>query len=117
MLNSEIARNADGTDSSITKDVIYTPNQESAKIEYYDETTGKVLSTDTVTGVFGTKSGYNPVAIFESILVKVIKLYQNGFPAGGIDFNNAGMFQLTALHSSIRLQQIQLQIILIKLAV
>ena len=85
-----IAPNADGTDSSITKDVIYTPNQESAKIEYYDETTGKVLSTDTVTGVFGTKSGYNPVANIRKYISEGYQVVSDGFPAGGIDFNNAG---------------------------
>ncbi len=85
-----ITPNADGTDSSITKDVIYTPNQESAKIEYYDQTTGKVLSTDTVTGAFGTKSGYNPAANIRKYLSEGYQVVSDGFPAGGIDFNNAG---------------------------
>ena len=85
-----ITPNADGTDASITKDVIYTPNQESAKIEYYDQTTGKVLSTDTVTGAFGTKSSYNPAENIQKYISEGYQVVSDGFPAGGIDFNNAG---------------------------
>ena len=73
-----------------TQTITYTPNKETAIVQYYDETTGKVLSSVTLTGNYGTQSSYNPAPTLMKYIQQGYQLVSDNLPVGGIDFNYDG---------------------------
>ena len=73
-----------------TQTITYTPNKETAIVQYYDETTGKVLSSVTLTGNYGTQSSYNPALTLMKYIQQGYQLVSDNLPVGGIDFNYDG---------------------------
>ena len=73
-----------------TQTITYTPNKETAIVQYYDQTTGKVLSSVTLTGDYGTQSNYNPAATLLKYTQQGYQLVSDGIPVGGITFNYDG---------------------------
>ena len=73
-----------------TQTITYTPNKETAIVQYYDETTGKVLSSVTLTGDYGTESNYNPVPTLMKYVQQGYQLVSDNLPVGGITFNYDG---------------------------
>ena len=73
-----------------TQTITYTPNKETAIVQYYDETTGKVLSSVTLTGDYGTESNYNPAPTLMKYVQQGYQLVSDNLPVGGITFNYDG---------------------------
>ena len=73
-----------------TQTITYTPNKETAIVQYYDQTTGKVLSSVTLTGDYGTESNYNPAPTLMKYVQQGYQLVSDNLPVGGITFNYDG---------------------------
>ena len=79
-----------GNPENNTQTITYTPNKETAIVQYYDETTGKVLSSVTLTGNYGTQSSYYPAPTLMKYIQQGYQLVSDNLPVGGIDFNYDG---------------------------
>ena len=79
---------------NITVGVTYTPNQETATIQYVDQTTNKVLNTVTVNGVYNGTTAYDPTSVIQSYEKQGYVLVKNGVPADGITFTQDGTPQV-----------------------
>ena len=81
-----------------TETVIYTPNQEKATVTYIDDTTGKTLKVDTVTGNFNSDSSYNPQTVIDQYQKQGYQLVSDNWPTNGAVFNKDGVVQNYEVH-------------------
>ena len=86
------------TDSNSTVTVTYTPNQEKATVTFIDDTTGKTLSTETLTGAYNTDSNYNPQATIDSYEKQGYQLVSDDYPTNGAVFGKDGVVQNYQVH-------------------
>ena len=70
--------------------VTYKANQEHAKVEYYDETAGTVITIADVSGAFGSASSYNPAPTIKQLIDQGYEIVSDDFPLDGIKFNQDG---------------------------
>ena len=70
--------------------ITYTPNQEKITVTYVDETTGKELHVDTLTGAYNTTSDYSPADEIAALEKQGYVLDQDGYPQGGAKFDTDG---------------------------
>ena len=85
------APTATSTSQNITQNITYTLNKEKVEIQFIDQTTGDVLTTEYVTGDYGTRSTYTPMKTMLQYVNEGYKLVSSTFPLGGITFNQDGV--------------------------
>ena len=83
---------------NMVENVIYTPNEEQATVSFIDDTTGKVLSTTTLSGAYDTDSDYQPDQTIKRYESKGYELVSNDYPQDGNIFNQAGKVQHFEIH-------------------
>ena len=72
-----------GTDTTIT----YTADQQVGSVSYVDDTTGKTLKTDSISGTTGSKSSYSTSGSIADYKKQGYELVTDGYPAG-LTFDN-----------------------------
>jgi hypothetical protein len=88
-----------GTDVVTSKDsdtnvvVTYTANQEQATVTYIDETTGKTLSIQRLSGDYHTASAYRTAATIASYVNQGYELLSDDYPTSGQIFDQDGVTQ------------------------
>ncbi|WP_422120257.1 mucin-binding protein, partial [Limosilactobacillus fermentum] len=66
-----------GTDTTIT----YTADQQKGSVSYVDDTTGKTLKTDSISGTTGSKSSYSTSGSIADYKKQGYELVTDGYPA------------------------------------
>ncbi|WP_233239236.1 mucin-binding protein [Lactococcus garvieae] len=72
-----------GTDTTIT----YTADKQEGSVSYVDDTTGKTLKTDSISGTTGSKSSYSTSGNIADYKKQGYKLVTDGYPAD-LTFDN-----------------------------
>ncbi len=72
-----------GTDTTIT----YTADQQKGSVSYVDDTTGKTLKTDSISGTTGSKSSYSTSGSIADYKKQGYELVTDGYPAD-LTFDN-----------------------------
>ncbi|WP_423219482.1 mucin-binding protein [Leuconostoc citreum] len=72
-----------GTDTTIT----YTADQQEGSVSYVDDTTGKTLKTDSISGTTGSKSSYSTSGNIADYKKQGYELVTDGYPAD-LTFDN-----------------------------
>ena len=72
-----------GTDTTIT----YTADQQKGSVSYVDDTTGKTLKTDSISGTTGSKSSYSTSGSIADYKKHGYELVTDGYPAD-LTFDN-----------------------------
>ena len=72
-----------GTDTTIT----YTADQQEGSVSYVDDTTGKTLKTDSISGTTGSKSSYSTSGSIADYKKHGYELVTDGYPAD-LTFDN-----------------------------
>ena len=72
-----------GTDTTIT----YTADQQEGSVSYVDDTTGKTLKTDSISGTTGSKSSYSTSGSIADYKKQGYELVTDGYPAD-LTFDN-----------------------------
>ena len=85
--------NVPATATNTVTNVVYTANKETATVTYVDETTGKVLSTATLTGPYDSTSSYDPQAVINKYESEGYQLVSNDYPTNGQIFGADGVTQ------------------------
>ena len=80
--------NVPATATNTVTNVVYTANKETATVTYVDETTGKVLSTTTLTGPYDSISSYDPQAVIDKYESEGYQLVSNDYPINGQIFGD-----------------------------
>src|SRR5699024_632660 len=78
--------------------VTYNANQEKATVVYIDDTTGEVLSTQTLTGAYDSKSNYDIQGQIKNFENHGYQLVSDDYPANGEVFNNPGHVNKYVVH-------------------
>ena len=75
--------------SDPTKDttITYTADQQEGNVSYVDDTTGKTLKTDSISGTTGSKSSYSTSGSIADYKKQGYELVTDGYPAG-LTFDN-----------------------------
>ncbi|MDN7047810.1 transposase [Lactiplantibacillus plantarum] len=72
-----------GTDTTIT----YTADKQKGSVSYVDDTTGKTLKTDSISGITGSKSSYSTSGSIADYKKQGYELVTDGYPAD-LTFDN-----------------------------
>ncbi|GFO98822.1 mucin-binding protein [Lactobacillus helveticus] len=72
-----------GTDTKIT----YTADKQKGSVSYVDDTTGKILKTDSISGTTGSKSSYSTSGSIADYKKQGYELVTDGYPAD-LTFDN-----------------------------
>ena len=92
---STVVNDVTGNSSNNVQVITYTPDQESATVEYLDQTTGKVLSTVHLTGDYNSTSSYRTASAIQQYEALGYQLVSNNYPTNGVKFNqNVQTFQV-----------------------
>ena len=87
-----------GQSSDITTTVTYTANQEKAVVQYIDDTTGKVIATDNLSGTYGTDSTYDPQSEIKKYEQAGYQFVSSDYPQDGNIFDQNGKVQTYQIH-------------------
>ena len=78
--------------------IIYTSNQESAKVTYIDDTTGKTLSAKHLTGDYGSTDPYRTGDTIADYEKQGYQLVSDNYPTNGVVYNQDGTVQSFEVH-------------------
>ncbi|WP_215509466.1 mucin-binding protein [Limosilactobacillus fermentum] len=78
--------------------IIYTSNQESAKVTYIDDTTGKTLSAKALTGDYGSTDPYRTGDTIADYEKQGYQLVSDNYPTNGVVYNQDGTVQSFEVH-------------------
>lgn len=76
----------------------WAPNQETASVSYIDDTLDQVITTDSLTGNYGTADTYRTQPLISAYLAKGYKLISDNYPDTGVIYNQAGVHQEFQVH-------------------
>ena len=89
--------------SNNTQTITYNANDESAKIEYIDQTNNdSIIKTDTVNGVFGQTVSYDPTNEIKALEAKGYQLVSNGVKNNQITLTDGSnqVYQIVLKHGT-----------------
>jgi LPXTG-motif cell wall-anchored protein len=78
--------------------IIYTSNQEAAKVTYIDDKTGKTLSAKDLTGDYGSTDPYRTGDTIADYEKQGYQLVSDNYPAKGVVYNQDGTVQSFEVH-------------------
>ena len=87
---------ADSAD--IEKTVTYVANKEAAKVTYIDDTTGKTLSSQDLSGDYGTTDSYRTADSIKGYEDQGYELVSDNYPTHGVVYNQDGTVQSFEVH-------------------
>ena len=87
---------ADSAD--IEKTVTYVANKETAKVTYIDDTTGKTLSSQDLSGDYGTTDSYRTADSIKGYEDQGYQLVSDNYPTNGVVYNQDGTVQSFEVH-------------------
>ena len=87
---------ADSAD--IEKTVTYVANKEAAKVTYIDDTTGKTLSSQDLSGDYGTTDSYRTADSIKGYEDQGYELVSDNYPTNGVVYNQDGTVQSFEVH-------------------
>ena len=87
---------ADSAD--IEKTVTYVANKEAAKVTYIDDTTGKTLSSQDLSGDYGTTDSYRTADSIKGYEDQGYQLVSDNYPTNGVVYNQDGTVQSFEVH-------------------
>ncbi|HCT82910.1 MAG TPA: hypothetical protein DIC55_05710 [Streptococcus sp.] len=87
---------ADSAD--IEKTVTYVANKEAAKVTYIDDTTGKTLSSQDLSGDYGTTDSYRTADSIKGYEDQGYELVSDNYPSNGVVYNQDGTVQSFEVH-------------------
>ena len=76
----------------------WAANQETASVSYIDDTLDQVITTDSLTGDYGTADTYSTQPFISAYLAKGYKLVSDNYPDTGVIYNQAGVHQEFQVH-------------------
>lgn len=76
----------------------YAPNTEKAKVTYIDDTTGKTLSSQDLSGDYGTTDSYRTADSIKGYESQGYELVSDNYPAKGVVYNQDGTVQSFEVH-------------------
>ncbi|MFK5676526.1 mucin-binding protein [Ligilactobacillus sp. LYQ60] len=88
---SEVISNVDGSTTNNVQNIVYTANQEKITVNYIDQTTGKTITTDTLTGAYDTTSSYTTASEIAKLESQGYVLVQDNYPSSGAKFDEDGV--------------------------
>ncbi|MGN8748287.1 lectin-like domain-containing protein, partial [Lactobacillus amylovorus] len=87
---------ADSAD--IEKTVTYVANKETAKVTYIDDRTGKTLSSQDLSGDYGTTDSYRTADSIKGYESQGYQLVSDNYPTNGVVYNQDGTVQSFEVH-------------------
>lgn len=87
---------ADSAD--IEKTVTYVANKETAKVTYIDDTTGKTLSSQDLSGDYGTTDSYRTADSIKGYESQGYQLVSDNYPTKGVVYDQDGTVQSFEVH-------------------
>ena len=78
--------------------IIYTANQEAAKVTYIDDKTGKTLSAKDLTGDYGSTDPYRTGDTIADYEKQGYQLVSDNYPTKGVVYNQDGTVQSFEVH-------------------
>ena len=90
--------NVSANDQNTTVTVTYTANLEHATVIFQDDTAGKALYTQNLTGAYNSVSDYNPSSEIQKLVNSGYVLGQDGYPTDGKIFGKDGINQQFVIH-------------------
>ncbi|MFP7774845.1 mucin-binding protein, partial [Ligilactobacillus sp. LYQ112] len=88
---SDVISNVDGSTANNVQNIVYNANQEKITVNYIDQTTGKTITTDTLTGAYDTTSSYTTASEIAKLESQGYVLVQDGYPSSGAKFDEDGV--------------------------
>ena len=87
---------ADSAD--IEKTVTYVANKEAAKVTYIDDTTGKTLSSQDLSGDYGTTDSYRTADSIKGYEDQGYELVSDNYPTTGVVYDQDGVVKSYEVH-------------------
>ena len=87
---------ADSAD--IEKTVTYVANKETAKVTYIDDTTGKTLSSQDLSGDYGTTDSYRTADSIKGYEDQGYELVSDNYPTTGVVYDQDGVVKSYEVH-------------------
>ena len=84
--------------AAIEKTVTYVANKEAAKVTYIDDTTGKTLSSQDLSGDYGTTDSYRTADSIKGYEDQGYQLVSDNYPTNGVVYNQDGTVQSFEVH-------------------
>ncbi|WLF75684.1 MucBP domain-containing protein [Limosilactobacillus fermentum] len=84
--------------ANIEKTVTYVANKETAKVTYIDDTTGKTLSSQDLSGDYGTTDSYRTANSIKGYESQGYQLVSDNYPTNGVVYNQDGTVQSFEVH-------------------
>ncbi len=84
--------------AAIEKTVTYVANKEAAKVTYIDDTTGKTLSSQDLSGDYGTTDSYRTADSIKGYEDQGYELVSDNYPTKGVVYNQDGTVQSFEVH-------------------
>lgn len=85
-------------DKDINEVIVYTPVSETANIKYIDDTTGKTLSSQDLSGDYGTTDSYRTADSIKGYESQGYQLVSDNYPTNGVVYNQDGTVQSFEVH-------------------
>ncbi|WP_437126366.1 mucin-binding protein, partial [Lactobacillus helveticus] len=82
----------------VEKTVTYVANKEAAKVTYIDGTTGKTLSSQDLSGDYGTTDSYRTADSIKGYENQGYELVSDNYPATGVVYDQDGVVKSYEVH-------------------
>lgn len=89
-----------GDSTDIVKTVIYAANPEKARVTYLDDTRDKILSSQELTGDFGTRDNYKTDETIKKYQGQGYALVSDTYPKTGVIYDEDGRVKYYEVHLS-----------------
>ncbi|WP_458523931.1 mucin-binding protein, partial [Lactiplantibacillus plantarum] len=80
------------------KTVTYVANKETAKVTYIDDTTGKTLSSQDLSGDYGTTDSYRTADSIKGYEDQGYELVSDNYPTTGVVYDQDGVVKSYEVH-------------------
>ncbi|MBS7577582.1 MULTISPECIES: BspA family leucine-rich repeat surface protein [unclassified Enterococcus] len=76
----------------------WTVNQESATVSYIDDTTNTIITTDNLSGPYGTTDEYRTKPSIDNYINNGYEFVSDNYPSDGVVYNQSGIVQKFEVH-------------------
>ncbi|AUV74104.1 hypothetical protein C1940_16710 (plasmid) [Lactiplantibacillus plantarum subsp. plantarum] len=85
-------------DTTVNYYVIYTANKETARVDYIDDVTGKTLSSQALSGDYGTTDSYRTTNSIKQYQDEGYDLVSDNYPVNGVVYDYDGAVKSYEVH-------------------
>ncbi|GHU38335.1 hypothetical protein FACS1894193_08000 [Bacilli bacterium] len=94
----DVISNVSGDTANIVKTVVYSPNQEKARVSYIDDTNHQLLATKDLSGDFGTTDDYRTAETIKQYKAEGYDLVSDQYPTTGVVYDQDGITKHYEVH-------------------